>query len=80
MLERAGVPSIPVERVGGYSRHYWQLIDVGTGWHHYDSTPWFENPQNTFMMTESRAQQLARQFQNRTYYSYDESLYPEVAQ
>ena len=80
LLERAGVPSIPVERVGGYSRHYWQLIDVGTGWHHYDATPWFENPQNTFMMTESRAQQLARQYQNRTYYHYDETLYPEVVQ
>jgi len=79
LLERAGVPSIPVVRVGGNTRHYWQLIDVGTGWHHYDSTKWNE-PVDTFMMSESRAQALARQYQNRNYYNYDEDLYPEVVQ
>ena len=77
LLERAGIPSIPVERVGGRSRHYWQIIDVGAGWHHFDSTPWHV-PVDTFMMTESRAQELARIYQNRGYYEYDRSLHPEV--
>lgn len=78
LLTRAGIPNMRVTRVGGYSSHYWNLINVGTGWYHFDATPTRERV-NNFMFTSVQAEQFTRMIsQVPNYYVYDKSLYPPV--
>ena len=37
LLSRAGIPSIEVVRLDGH--HWWNLINCGDGWYHFDTTP-----------------------------------------
>ena len=39
LLTRAGIPNIDLYRVGGTTDHYWQLVNVGSGWYHFDACP-----------------------------------------
>ncbi len=55
LLTRAGIPNIDLERVGGASHHYWQLVNTGDGWYHFDACPHpKEFPLQTFMLTEAQ--------------------------
>ena len=78
LLTRAEVPNMRVTRIGGYTAHYWNLINVGTGWYHFDATPTRERV-NNFMFTSVQAEEFTRQIpQVPNYYVYDKSLYPRV--
>lgn len=74
LLTRAGIPNIDLTRVGGNSRHYWQLVNTGDGWYHFDACPHPTGyPLVAFMITETQArtytEQVKRARQN--YYVYD---------
>ncbi|MCL2083707.1 MAG: hypothetical protein FWH06_00430 [Oscillospiraceae bacterium] len=78
MLTRVGIDNMMIERVGGRTGHYWNLINIGTGWYHFDTTP-FKMPFYTFMFTESEAEKYTRlRTDVKNCYVYDKSLYPEV--
>ncbi len=54
LLTLAGIDSIDLYRVGGKSDHYWQLINTGDGWYHFDACPHpSECPFRCFMRTEA---------------------------
>jgi len=76
LLEKAGIPNIDVTKIykPGRSRHYWSLIDVGTGWYHYDSTQWVYKNSDLFMLTD--AQLLAFSQRHGNSHDFDRSLYP----
>lgn len=76
LLTRAGIPNIDLERVGGNSRHYWQLVNAGDGWYHFDACPHPTGyPLVAFMITETQArtytEQVRRARQNYYVYDYD---------
>ena len=78
LLTRAEIPNMRITRIGGYTAHYWNLIDVGTGWYHFDATPTRERV-NNFMFTSVQAEEFTRLIpQVPNYYVYDKSLYPRV--
>lgn len=78
LLTRAGIPNMRVTRVGGYTSHYWNLINVGTGWYHFDANPTRERI-NNFMFTSVQAEEFTRLIEQvPNYYVYDKSLYPTV--
>lgn len=75
MLECIGIESIDVQRKEGArsSTHYWLLIDLGTGYYHFDSTrrkQYFDG----FMATDAQVQAYSKKVKN--YYAIDNSLYP----
>ena len=41
-----------VTRVGGKTSHYWNLINCGDGWYHFDSCP-HKDKLETFMLTDA---------------------------
>jgi len=53
MLQQLNVPFVSMQRLSGYTRttHFWLLVDVGYGWHHFDATNFTRSPRNGFMMT-----------------------------
>ena len=76
LLEKIGVSTIDVERAPGArnDHHYWLLVDLGTGYYHFDATRrayYF----NGFMATDA---QIAEYSTNVVYgfYNIDSSLYP----
>jgi hypothetical protein len=77
LLSRAGIENLPVQNIEeAVTRHFWSLVDIGEGWHHFDTTP-HETGVTGFMLTESQAQTHVPN-RSRTYYTYDPELYPEV--
>lgn len=76
LLNKIGAKTIDVERAPGVrnDHHYWLLVDLGTGYYHFDATRrayYF----NGFMATDAQVKQYSTNVVNGFYY-FDESLYP----
>ena len=69
-----GVEVLSVERLGGKTHHYWCLVNVGTGWYHYDTCP--NHIYGTCFMRTSKQIQNG---EGKVYWNFDTSLFPEVA-
>ena len=39
LLNRAGIENKDIQKVPGNMRHYWNLVNIGEGWYHFDATP-----------------------------------------
>ncbi|MBR1392967.1 MAG: transglutaminase domain-containing protein [Ruminococcus sp.] len=55
MLEEIGVDIVDVRRHRASeeeSKHFWMLINVGTGWYHFDCTVYSQPYSNFFMVTD----------------------------
>jgi hypothetical protein len=73
LLNQADIENMGVTRLGGKTRHYWSLVNVGNGWYHFDSCP-NKDHKESFMMTESEIDEFTLSRGN-NYYTYDKSLY-----
>lgn len=73
LLERIGAQTMCVERHGGNrdTHHYWLLVNLGTGWYHFDAINVGPRNFECFMRTDKDLRTRAANF-----WSYDESLYP----
>ncbi|MBR3978414.1 MAG: transglutaminase domain-containing protein [Oscillospiraceae bacterium] len=82
LLDKLGIQNLPVERYKGKSSHFWLLVNIGTGWYHYDASPQSaEDPFRCFMKTDKQVNAYARSRQDgrKDYYQIDYSKYPELA-
>ena len=77
MFDRLGVEDLMiVQRYHGYTRHFWVLANLGTGWYHVDACRAGPAGKPLFMKTTKELQS----FEDGGYFwRFDESLYPEVA-
>lgn len=69
-----GVEVLSVERIGGKTHHYWCLVNVGTGWYHYDTCP-----NHIFGTCFMRTNEQVHQWDGKAYWKYAESEYPDLA-
>lgn len=79
LFTAAGIPNMMIAKIyNGYSHHFWNIIDIGEGWHHFDATRRLSDP-NTHIIYFTDEEIQA--YSNRHYGShhYDETLYPEIA-
>lgn len=79
LLTRAGISNVDLQRVGGNSRHYWQLVNTGDGWYHFDACPHPNGyPLYAFMITEAQARAYTEQVKDArlNYYVYDYGACP----
>ena len=68
-----GCELLSVERLNGATRHYWCLLNIGTGWYHFDTCN--AGPKyKAFMKTDAELEKISTYF-----WRYDKSLYPAVA-
>lgn len=79
LLTRAGIPNVDLRRVGGSTNHYWQLVNVGDGWYHFDACyrP-TSYPLNGFLLTENQARAYTQLVSpvRANYYVYDYASCP----
>lgn len=81
LLTRCGIDNMCVERVGGTSEHWWNLVNTGDGWYHCDATPRNRRyPYLCFMQTDAQVQAYTEYNKNKpNFFTFDPSLYPERA-
>lgn len=74
LLEQTDAQTISVQRSGPNTHHYWLLVNIGTGWYHYDACSAWTGKYRCFMFTDADTRRYSK-----TYWRYDKSLYPSVA-
>lgn len=82
LLDHAGIQNMRIDRFGGSSTHYWLLVNVGTGWYHFDTTPQsWQSPFRCFMKTNQEVWDYAKSRKDgrADYYNFKEDLYPQIA-
>lgn len=75
LLTRAEIPNIDVVKATTNPSHFWNLIDVGDGWYHYDTTP-RKDGSEFFMWTDAEIEAYSKEHDN--CHNFDRSLYPEI--
>ena len=76
LLDETGIQYLSVERVKTYARrtrHYWVMVNLGTGWYMFDPTWTPKHRFNCFMWTKAQCNSC------RLYWNYKESDYPPLA-
>lgn len=75
LLDRAGIQNMDIEKIPTSRRHYWNLVNLGDGWYHFDTTPRTDHP-TIIMWTEAELMEYSGRHHNS--HNYDHTLYPEV--
>lgn len=76
LLTRAGIANIDIVKIPTRTNHYWNLVNIGDGWYHFDTTPRVSDHPYICMWTEE--QLMAYSAIHYGSHNYDHSLYPEV--
>lgn len=75
LLTRAGIKNMDIAKIPAKERHYWNLIDVGEGWYHFDTT---RRKDGTIFFYWDDAKLMEYSNRNNLSHNYDRSLYPEI--
>lgn len=75
LLVRAGITNLDIEKIPAKTEHYWNLVDIGEGWRHLDTTPRKDHP-TIFLWTDEEMMDYSVRHNNS--HNYDRSLYPEM--
>ncbi len=76
LLTRAGIKNMDIEKIRvNNSMHYWNLIDIGEGWHHFDTTR-RAGGATFFYLTDEELMKYSKAH-NGTH-NYDRELYPKI--
>ena len=78
MFRVAGIDNVDVVKSDtSHSRHYWSLINIGSGWYHVDATPRKGSGDLFFMVTDAELEAYSSTHRNS--HIFDGSLYPARA-
>lgn len=75
LLTRAGITNMDIAKIPAKTSHYWNLVDIGDGWYHFDTTPRKDHP-TIFMWTDE--QMITYSNKHNKSHNYDPALYPEI--
>lgn len=75
LLTRAGIKNADIEIIPTATRHhYWNVIDCGEGWRHFDTTPRTDKSFKGFYITDEDL--MAYSDQHYHSHNYDREIYP----
>jgi len=76
LLDCAGIENMEICRDNPKKPHYWNLVNCGDGWYHFDTCPHYaQYPLTAFMLTDAEVRAYSKNCV-KDYYSFDASLYP----
>ena len=76
LLNRAGIPNLDIQKLPGYrSMHYWNLVNIGEGWYHFDTCPRVGGGVFNYI---TDAELMSYSASHNNSHIYDKSLYPEI--
>lgn len=75
LLTAAGIENMDIEKSDtSHSAHYWNLVNCGDGWYHFDTTPRKGGGDYFFMVTDDQLEEYSEAHNNS--HIFDHSLYP----
>ena len=75
LLDAAGIKNMVIDTIPLRYVHYWNLVDIGEGWYHFDTTP--RAAGGVFLyMSDAEIQEYSRNHQNS--HIYDHDRFPDV--
>lgn len=75
MLTRAGIENMEIRRASETNPHYWNLVNIGGDWYHFDTCPHYSQyPLESFLLTDAEVSEYSERCVG--YYDFDSSLYP----
>ena len=76
LLDCAGIDNLEICRDDPKNPHFWNLVNCGDGWYHFDTCPHYKQyPLTSFMLTDAEVEAYSKN-KVKDYYSFDKSLYP----
>lgn len=75
LLTRADIKNMDIAKIPTRREHYWNLVDVGGGWYHFDTTP---RTDHTIFFLWTDADLMAYSALHYNCHNYDRTLYPEI--
>ena len=75
MLDRAGIPNMIIMFSNSRMTHYWNLIDLGEGWYHWDV---IRRTSGLYFFYVSDAELMKYSNAHNGTHAYDPSQYPEI--
>lgn len=75
LLTRAGIKNMDIAKIPAETRHYWNLINLGDGWYHYDTT---RRKDKTYFFYTSDAELMEYSRSHRDSHNYDPAQYPKI--
>lgn len=75
LLTRAGIDNILIEKIPTRRLHFWNLINIGEGWYHFDACRRHDGSYFFYVTTEE-----LMEYSNKHYgsHNFDPSKYPEI--
>lgn len=75
LLTRAGIKNMDIAKIPTSTEHYWNLIDLGDGWYHFDAT---RRKDKTYFFYTSDDELMNYSRNHYDSHNYDPSQYPEI--
>ena len=75
LLTQAGITNMDIEKIPAATHHYWNLIDIGEGWYHFDAT---RRKDGTYFFYVSDEDLMAYSRSHKDSHNYDPSQYPKI--
>ena len=75
LLTRAGIKNMDIEKIPAETHHYWNLIDLGDGWYHFDAT---RRKDGTIFFYWTDAQLMEYSNSHNKSHNYDPAQYPKI--
>lgn len=75
LLTQAGIKNMDIAKIPTKTNHYWNLIDLGDGWYHFDAT---RRKDKTYFFYTPDAELMEYSRTHKDSHNYDPSQYPEI--
>lgn len=76
LLTRAGIPNMDIQKIPAKTMHFWNLVDVGDGWLHFDTCPRAGGPRGFFLWTDAELKEYSDAHHGS--HNYDRDAYPQI--
>jgi hypothetical protein len=75
LLTRAGIKNMDIEKIPANTEHHWNLIDIGEGWYHFDST---RRKDGNYFFYVNDADILEYSDSHKDSHNYDKEIYTDI--
>lgn len=75
LLTRAGIPNRDINKIPTTYQHFWNLVDIGDGWYHFDSCPRDDFPFLCYI-DDATLMEISRYRDG--YHTYDRTIFTDI--
>lgn len=75
LLTRAGIANRDIEKIPTRSHHYWNLVDIGEGWYHFDTCPRTDHPRFCYVDDATLMEYSNAHYRS---HNYDRDVYTDI--